>query len=279
MDERIKILGVGVDRITQKEALDRIGLFLSSERSHQLVTLNSEMVLAAGRDAEFRAIINGADLVTADGTGVLCAASFLRRKRGKFLSDLFQLGRASVCATLRPERVRDVLPERVSGVDLLASICASDFMAGKKIYLLGAKEGIAARAGSALLRAYPRIGIAGAEAGFFGETSALEEARIVERINASGAEVLIVALGAPKQEKWIHRNLEKMPRVRLAMGVGGSLDVLSGHLPRAPKLMRDRGLEWLWRLLREPHRIGRIHDATLRFMGRLLLSESEDGKK
>ncbi len=263
---RVKILGVGADRITREEALDEVGLFLRSSAGHHVVTLNSEMAVRATRDEELRAIVNGADLVTADGMGILRAASYLGKRRGNFLGDLLRLGAATASAILAPGRIKDVLPEKISGVDLMRDICAHEIMAGRRVYLLGAREGIAARAASALQASCPHIEIAGAEAGFFGPAVFGEDAAIVERINAARADVLFVALGVPKQEKWIRAHLAEMPNVRLAMGVGGSFDVLAGRVQRAPRFMQTHGLEWLWRFGREPRRARRIYDATFRFL-------------
>jgi len=262
----VKILGVGADRITRQEALDEVGLFLRSNAGHHVVTLNSEMAVRAERDAHLRAIVNGADLVTADGMGILRAASYLGKRRGNPWGDFLRLLAATVSAILTPGRIQDVLPEKISGVDLVRDICAHEMMAGRRVYLLGAREGIAARAASALKAGCPRIEIAGAEAGFFGPTAPGEDAALVGRINAARAQVLFVALGVPKQEKWIHAHLAEMPGVRLAMGVGGSFDVLAGRVRRAPRFMQTHGLEWLWRPMREPRRARRVYDATLRFL-------------
>jgi N-acetylglucosaminyldiphosphoundecaprenol N-acetyl-beta-D-mannosaminyltransferase len=262
---RIKILSVGADRLTQKQALEKIGLFLSSEKGHHVVTLNSEMAVQAEKDAELREAVNSADLVVADGMGILQAASFIQARSGRFWTDAGLLFCTWLTATFFPQKVRDALPEKISGIDLLSAICASPFMEGRSVYLLGAEEGIAEQAGKALEKAHPLLWIAGAEAGLISSISSEDNAQLLQRINAASPDVLFVALGVPKQEKWIRANLERMPSVRIAMGVGGAFDVIAGKLPRAPRWMQERGLEWLWRLGLQPRRLPRIFNATLRF--------------
>ena len=261
---RIKILQSSVDAVTQKEALENIRLFLSSPTGHRVVTLNSEMIVACEEDAQFRDIAAAADLVVADGMGVLCAASFLRRKRHKIFPDFANLFLTIFYVVCFPKKITDALPEKISGIDLIYAICGSDFVKGKKIYLLGAEEGIARRVGNALKNKYPHIEFAGAEAGIRNDFSAQDNAELVARINVKSPDIIFVALGAPRQEKWIAENLPELPSVRVAMGVGGSFDVIAGKIRRAPKIFQTHGLEWLWRLLREPKRIKRIYNATFK---------------
>lgn len=253
-----------VDAITQKEALENIRLFLSSSAGHRIVTLNSEMIVACEEDAQFRDVATTADLVVADGMGVLHAASFLRRKRHKILPDFASLFLTIFYAICFPKKITDALPEKISGIDLMCAICGSDFAKGKKIYLLGAEEGIARRAGNALKNKYPHIEIAGAEAGIWNDFSARDNVELIARINVKSPDIIFVALGAPRQEKWIAENVPELPSVRVAMGVGGSLDVIAGKIRRAPKILQVHGLEWLWRLLQEPKRIKRIYNATFK---------------
>lgn len=260
--DRVKIAQVAVDAVTQKEALEEIRLFLSSSRGHHIVTLNSEMVVRAEKDGEFRRIAEAADLVVPDGMGVLAAASYLRKKSGNILLDFAKLLLMPLRELFVPDAITDVLPQKISGIDLIHAICASDFMAGKRIYLLGAGEGIAKRAGEALKKNYPGIVIAGAEEGVMTAFSAEKNERLLARIDAAAPDMLFVALGSPKQEEWIAENLPHLMSVRVAMGVGGSFDVISGKLRRAPRIFQERGMEWLWRLMREPRRFRRIFRAS-----------------
>jgi N-acetylglucosaminyldiphosphoundecaprenol N-acetyl-beta-D-mannosaminyltransferase len=270
--DRVKILHTGADAITQKEALENIRLFLSSSEGHYVVTLNSEMVVNAEEDRDFRDIVEAADLVVADGMGIVAGANYLGKRKGKIFSDLVKLLSIPFLELFHPEKLADVLPEKISGIDLIFLICASDFIGGKKIYFLGAEEGVAKKAAEILKKKYPRIGVAGAEMGIekaemgIEKKDSLRENRhLVGRINAAAPDILFVALGSPRQEKWIYENLPKLESVRVAMGVGGSFDVIAGKIRRAPRIFQAHGMEWLWRLILEPRRIKRIYNATFRF--------------
>ncbi|MDD3191100.1 MAG: WecB/TagA/CpsF family glycosyltransferase [Candidatus Pacebacteria bacterium] len=260
--ERVKILETVTDKTTSKEALENIKIFLSSSESHHIVTLNSEMVVRAQTDRDFSKIINDADLVIADGMGILIASSFLKKKKGQFLPDLSNLVLTIFNAIFFPKKNKGVLPERISGIDLIYKICGSDFAIDRTIYLVGAEEGIAERTGKVLKKNFPKIRIVGAEEGIRKNSTKKENEDLIERINTKKPEIIFVAFGAPKQEKWIYENLKKMPSIKVAMGVGGSFDFISGKTKRAPQFVQQRGWEWLWRLLQEPKRIKRIHTAT-----------------
>jgi N-acetylglucosaminyldiphosphoundecaprenol N-acetyl-beta-D-mannosaminyltransferase len=222
-----------VDRLTQLQALATFEHILSLARSsvepracQQIITVNPEFVMAAQHNSLFRQCINQAALVMADGIGIVWAARYLRQPT----------------------------PERVTGVDTiveLAKLCASHNYC---MYLLGAAPGVAEIAGARLQELAPGVAIVGSYAGSPAEA---EESEIIERIRASQADVLCVAYGAPAQDLWIQRNLQRLP-VALAMGVGGSFDFLAGRQRRAPRWMRRLGLEWLYRLYREPWRWRRM---------------------
>jgi len=248
---------------------------LVSGRGHHIVTLNSEMAVLAENDKCFREVVEKADLVVADGMGVVQAASYLDGRSGNVLTDSLRIAKTFLCATFAPRIIHNVLPEKISGIDLVYAICASGSMEGRSVYLLGAEDGVAERAGGILGREHPLIRVVGADPGFFGDISPEDNAKLLEKINAVSPDVLMVALGAPRQEKWISTNLDNMPSVRTAIGVGGAFDVISGKLPRAPRIMQARGLEWLWRLLLQPRRIGRIYNATAKFSW-LIFRSKED---
>jgi N-acetylglucosaminyldiphosphoundecaprenol N-acetyl-beta-D-mannosaminyltransferase len=194
--------------------------------ARQVVTLNPEMVVMAQRDPVFAALIQRADLVTADGVGLLWAAR------------------------LRGER----LPERVTGVDLLVALAALAAGAGYRLFLLGGAPGVAEAAGQALHARFPGLPLAGTYTGSPGEA---DDEEALRRIHAARPDLLFVAYGAPAQERWIARHREALGGV-VAVGVGGALDFLAGRVPRAPAWMRTRGLEWLYRLWREPWRWRRM---------------------
>jgi N-acetylglucosaminyldiphosphoundecaprenol N-acetyl-beta-D-mannosaminyltransferase len=233
LPEPVYVLGVRVDRLTQRQVLDAFEHIISYYRTQsphphcqQIITVNPEFVIAAQRNALFRQTINQAALVLADGVGVVWATRYLRRPT----------------------------PERVTGVDTLVELARHSADRGYRLYLLGAAPGVAEIAAHRLQELAPGLQIAGTYAG---SPDVLEEDAIVERIRAAQADVLCVAYGAPAQDLWIQRNLPRLP-VALAMGVGGSFDFLAGRQRRAPRFFQKAGLEWLYRLYREPWRWRRM---------------------
>ncbi|WP_149402030.1 WecB/TagA/CpsF family glycosyltransferase [Dictyobacter arantiisoli] len=229
----VYVLGVRVDRLTRRQVVASLEHIIALARSsqdplpcQQIITVNPEFVMAAQRNTLFRQCINQAALVMADGIGIVLAARYLRQPT----------------------------PERVTGVDTLvdlAHLCASH---SYRLYLLGAAPGIAEEAAQRLLNLAPGLMIAGTYAG---SPAPAEEDEIIERIRTSQADVLCVAYGAPAQDLWIQRNLSRLP-VAVAMGVGGSFDFLTGRQRRAPRWLQQLGLEWLYRLYREPWRWRRM---------------------
>ena len=225
---RLRILGLPVDGLSEAQWLALVERWLgaSPRRARQVCTLNPEFVMIARGDVNFRHILQRADLCVADGAGLLWAA---RRQGAR-------------------------LPGRITGADGLPLLAARAAQRGWRLYLLGAAPGVAERAGAALRARAPGLQIAGTHSG---SPAAQEEDEIVARINASRADLLFVAWGAPRQEKWIARNLPRL-QVGLAMGVGGAFDYLAGDVPRAPRRLRHHGLEWLYRLARQPWRMRRM---------------------
>jgi N-acetylglucosaminyldiphosphoundecaprenol N-acetyl-beta-D-mannosaminyltransferase len=217
---RVDILGVGFDRIDLPAAAERIIERHAAGQQTFVITANPEFVMLARGDAELGTIAKSADLVVADGTGVLVASRVLR----------------------------DPLPGRVPGRLLVPAVLQ---LASGPIFLLGAAPGVADRAAAALLRRIPSLRIAGTHAG----SPAREDDEVIRaRIQASGARVLLVAYGMPAQERWIARNLPLLPSVRTAIGVGGVFDQLAGRVRLPPRFVHAIGLEWLWRLAFEPRR-------------------------
>lgn len=223
---RTLILGVAVDAITRSQALERGRQLLDGGGQHVIATPNPEMVMAARREPRLRAIINAASLAAPDGAGLVWA---LRR--------------------------RGIAAERVPGVELMVDICALAAHRGKRVFLCGGRGGVAAAAATKLKNRFPTLTLAGAS----------ENQDDINAIQSARPDILFVALGVPKQEYWIADHLGQLPTVKLAMGVGGAFDIISGQLPRAPRWMRRAGLEWLWRLMLEPRRLARIWNATVRF--------------
>ena len=221
---RIDVLGVGFDNVTMAEAVEQGMKLLRSEGMHYVVTPNPEIVEVCRENPEANRVINGADLVLPDGIGVIKGAAMLGTP----------------------------LKERTPGGEFAAHLMGRMAEEGLSLYLLGAKPGVAELAARKLTEKYPGLKIAGTHDGYF-----KEDAPVVEAIAASGADCVFVCLGAPKQEFWIEKN-GPATGARLLCGLGGSLDVFAGTVERAPKFFCDHGLEWFYRLCREPKRIGRM---------------------
>ena len=217
------ILGVAFDALTLDEAEERAGALLRARRGGYIVTANPEIVLHSREDAAYAAAVNGADLVLADGVGDLYAARLLKTP----------------------------LPERVAGSDLTPRLLARLAERGGSVFLYGARPGVAERAGDALQSAYPGLRIAGTENGYISDETAL-----FALLDKEKPDLLLLGLGAPRQELWMAQNRQRTNAVMI--GVGGLLDVFAGDIPRAPESWQRLGLEWLYRLLREPKRIKRM---------------------
>ncbi len=223
--DSVDILGCRLDAVDTREATETILRFGRERAGAQVVTLGTEMVVHAQHDAAFRDVVNASALSLCDTIGLLAVA----RRRG---------------ATLR---------ERVTGVELLDHLCQRAAQEGLSVFLFGASDGVAADAAAILEVRFPGLHVAGTRNGFFGLE---DEPAIVEQIRASGAQLLFVGLGSPRQEMWLARNLAATG-CGAGIGVGGSFDVVSGRVRRAPVIWRRMGLEWLYRLAREPRRFRR----------------------
>jgi N-acetylglucosaminyldiphosphoundecaprenol N-acetyl-beta-D-mannosaminyltransferase len=226
---RIRILGLPVDAITYGEWLSLIAQWVSEPDAHQphhVCTINPEFIMIAQDDLNFRHILSRADLCVPDGVGLLWAAKHLGTP----------------------------LPQRVTGSDGVPIIAERAAQEGWRLFFLGAAPGVADTAADVLRAKHPGLQIVGT---YSGSPAPEEEDALVERVNASRADILFVAYGAPEQDKWIARNLPRL-RVHMAMGVGGSLDFVAGVVPRAPQWMQRLGLEWLFRLYLQPWRLRRM---------------------
>ena len=217
------ILGINISAVDTAATLATIEEFVRSGRPHMVVTADSSAVVLAQKDRELREIINAADLVTPDSVGILWAA----------------------------RRFGTPLPERVSGVDIVEFLCDRAARSGYRVFLLGAAPGTAEAAAKTLQQKYPGLIVAGTHHGFFRPE---DSASVIERIREAKPDILFVAMGIPLQEKWIHRHLEEL-QVPVSMGVGGTFDIVSGRVKRAPKWIRQHGLEWFFRLANNPRKI------------------------
>ncbi len=229
----VLLLGVPIDAVTAAEGVARIREFLETPGRRHVVTPNSEMLVASAKSAAFRETLQTADLALPDSAGLLFAA----RLTGQHL------------------------PARVTGVDTVQAVCAT-LDGACPVFLLGAAPGVAERAAAALHAQNPKLVVAGTYAGSPRPEDAPE---IRKRIAAAGPRLLLVAFGAPAQDLWITEQLPLLPTVRVAMGVGGTFDFLSRVQVRAPSWLRRLHLEWLWRVIQEPRRIGRILNAVVVF--------------
>ena len=221
---KTEILGVSFDDLTRQEAAQRGRELLQEDKFHYVVTPNPEFLLDAEKDKAFQDILNGADLVLPDGIGVVYSAKILGRP----------------------------LKERVPGIEFAQDMLECLNEMGGRLYLLGAKPGVAQEAGRRILERFPRIVLCGTHDGYFKD----EQAVLLE-VAAARPDLLFVCLGAPKQEKWMAR-WGKHTGARLAIGLGGCLDVFAGNVERAPEAWQKLGLEWAYRLKKEPRRITRM---------------------
>lgn len=218
-------MGVGFDAVTLKQAVDRALLQLQEGCKGYVVTPNPEIVYLAMEDKSYCEILNDASLVLPDGVGISYAAKILG----------------------------ETLHGKVAGIDFASALMHAMAQNGMRLFLLGAKPGIADQAAARLVKRYPGLVITGTKDGYF-----TDDQQAVEAVNAAGgADVLFVCLGAPKQERFIKAHLDEM-NVTLCCGLGGSLDVFAGTVQRAPEIFIKLGLEWFYRLLKEPRRIGRM---------------------
>lgn len=224
--ESLSVLGVRVHNVDRDQALALLADYAAAGLPRHVVTVNPEFLVQAQALPKFKAVLNQADLALADGVGLVWAAWILGRR----------------------------LAARLTGVDMMDSLASLAAAKGYRVFLLGAAPGVAEGAAQALVHQHPGLIIAGWHAGSPREE---EEEEIVARIRTARPHLLFVAYGAPEQDLWIRRNVQRLG-VPVAMGVGGAFDFISGHVPRAPRWMRRTGLEWLFRLLREPWRWRRM---------------------
>lgn len=214
----MNLLGIKIDNLSLDEALEKIERFLCDNKQHYVVLPYADFLVEAQKDEEFRKILNEADLSLSDGVGPVLASRIMGQ---------------------------EALKGRVMGVDLVQALFKG-LGAKYSVFLFGAKEGVAREATDRIKIKYPAANIVGTINGYIGD----EEA--IGAINNSNADILLVALGMPKQEKWIYNNLKRLPNIKLAIGVGGAFNFISGRVRRAPRGVQKMGLEWFWRLFVQP---------------------------
>lgn len=218
------IMGLQFDNITMEEALDAAKALLQGEHAARVVTPNAEIAYEALHDENMRTLLNSAELMLPDGAGVVLASKILKTP----------------------------LKQKVAGVDFADGLLGVLETTGQSLYLLGSKPGIGELAAQKMTQKHPKLKIAGIADGYF-----QDEAPVIDKINASGADALFVCLGAPKQEQFMARHQMAL-HVKLMAGLGGTLDSFAGTVKRAPKWMIRLNLEWLYRLIKEPKRFKRM---------------------
>lgn len=221
---RTDVLGVGFDNVTKAEAVERALELIDAREGRYVVTPNPEIVMLAKENPALKEALAGADIVLPDGAGIIKGAAILGRP----------------------------MKEKVPGIDFACGVMARLAERGGSVYLFGAKPGVAEAAAETLRTKFPGLVISGTSDGYFSD-----DGPIIEKIKDAAPDLLLVCLGAPKQELWMAKMSGKLP-VGLMVGLGGSLDVFAGTVKRAPEAWQKLDLEWLYRLLKEPRRIGRM---------------------
>lgn len=232
---RANVLGIRIDRLTMSETLQRCRELIESGGFAQHVAINAAKTVAACDDPALREVIRACELVTADGQAVVWASRLLG----------------------------DPLPERVAGIDLMNNLFGLAEAHGYRVFILGARAEVLARATELLRRRHPALVIAGTRDGYFSETA---DAAVAEEVRVARPHILFVAISSPRKEYWLARYGRHLD-VPFVMGVGGAIDVAAGVTHRAPRLLQVLGLEWSYRLLQEPRRlIGRYWHTNIRFL-------------
>ena len=226
MSYKVDILGVQVDSLTMAEAVDKADQFMEEKACVLIATANAEMIMRATHDKELRDLLNAAALVVPDGAGTVWAAHHLGYQ----------------------------MPERVAGYDLAQELMRLAPARKRRIYFFGSAPGVADKAKKKAEELYPGIEIVGTRNGYFKEA---DEPAIIADIKEKKPDLLLAALGVPKQEKWLNAHKEELG-VPLSIGVGGTLDVMAGVMKRAPRWMQKAKLEWLFRGMLQPKRAGRL---------------------
>ena len=224
--KQVEILGVNVNSLTMAQAVEAVQQFIAEKKVALVATANAEMLMRSTQDEELKDILNQADLVVPDGAGTVWAAGHLG----------------------------EPMPERVAGFDLAQELMREAPSRGDRVYFFGSAPGVADKAKAKAEELYPGIQVVGTRNGFFTEA---DEPGIIAEIKAARPDILLAALGVPKQEKWLKKHMQEL-QVPVSIGVGGTLDVMAGVMERAPLWMQKAKLEWLFRGLKQPSRAGRL---------------------
>ena len=252
MPKPVEILGVKIDAMTMKATLDKIRELLDKKTKTQIATVNTEFLMDAQDNPDFLNVINNSRIRVADGVGVMIGAKYLSLRPAQMSrpTAYFWLKICLLSAFFNKKFLNNPIPERITGVELTKKICEIAAEKKLKVFLLGADPGIAQIAALKLQTDIYGLNVVGS---FSGSPKIENEQEIINLINRHKADILFVAYGAPAQDLWIARNLRKTS-CRLAMGVGGTFDFLSGHTRRAPEFYQRHNLEWFYRLVNSPRK-------------------------
>ncbi|MBI4032440.1 WecB/TagA/CpsF family glycosyltransferase [Candidatus Berkelbacteria bacterium] len=278
---RVRVLGVPIDPLTKRELLDRLAATIAAKLPSQVVTVNPEFLIAAGRDREFRQSLTTAEFSVADGIGIRAAATYQTRwlpawQPARLIVSLFQGISTGLTVFLAPRLLAHPIPETITGVDLVDDLATIGAREGWRFYFAGGIPGRAAAAAQTLAARYPGLTIVGAEDGppdprYRSEPFEAYLEPFLARIRSANPDILLIAFGAPKQDLFIAEHKAALG-VPVMIGVGGTFDFLAGAVQRAPGWLRTLGLEWLWRLFIEPWRWRRILTAVIIFPWHVFLA-------
>ena len=238
--KKVDILGVSFANVSPSEAVDVICGYMDTDSPHIVYTPNPEMVMLAQKDQEFKNILDEADMNIPDGIGIVYGAAIKRTP----------------------------LQGRVAGYDTVQSVFNRMKDSGKSVYFFGGAPGVADKAKENMEKKFPGLKVAGCANGYFDEA---REKEIIEDIKSKSPDLLLVGIGFPKQEKWIYNHRNELG-FKVAIGVGGSFDIMSGTLKRAPDIFIRLGLEWFYRLITQPTRFVRMLQLPL-FMLKIIFSK------
>ena len=245
MRQIVGLLGTPIDILNMQEALERLEQFIEQKRFHQVATANTDFLINALDDKELSTILREADLVVPDGMPLIWAARLMRSP----------------------------LPERVTGADLVPALAELAAQKGYRIFMLGARPEVAQRARERFEEDYPGIQIVGCLSPEARSLVEMDSESILKEIHAAKPDILFVAFGNPKQEKWIHLHREQLKAVSICIGVGGTFDFIAGKTIRAPLWLQRTGLEWLFRLLQEPRRLWKRYYRDITQFSRYLINQ------
>lgn len=224
---RMKFMNTEIDNLTMKETIDEIDKLIKKDKNAYVVTPNVDHIVKLETDKELQEVYKDADLILTDGKPLIWISKFYKTP----------------------------IKEKISGSDLFPLLCEMAAEKGYNMFFLGAGEGVANKAAQNLTNKFPKLNIVGTYSPSFGfEKDKKEIEKIINMVNKANTQILIVGLGCPKQEKFIHKYRKEL-NVPISLGLGASLDFEAGNIKRAPKWMSDNGLEWLYRLSKEPKRM------------------------